>query len=114
MIDMKLTPQQAPSATLMGGVEANEGPTYPYGLTVEIRGEALKRLGFGPGNLPQVGQKMDMKAMVEVIEVCKEEAQIETEYCVELQIQAMSLGDEPSPNEQQRDAEKIAALYKPA
>lgn len=101
MIDMKLTPQQSPSATLLAESEANEGPAYPYGTTIELRGETLKRLAIGSGNLPQVGQKMRLAALVEVIEVSKEDQQIEAGYCVELQITAMELTspDAPAPGE---------------
>lgn len=43
----------------------SEGPDYPYGLTFELRDESLKKLGMS--TLPEVGEKMCVYAMVEVV-----------------------------------------------
>lgn len=45
--------------------ETDSGPDYPYGLTFELRDEGLKKLGMG--TLPEVGEKMCVYAMVEVV-----------------------------------------------
>lgn len=106
MIDMKLTPAQAPSGNTLLGAEPNEGPMYPEGLCIELDTESLRKLAIGTGNLPAVGTRLHLSAIVEVVEVCKEQQQIQQELCVELQIQRMALG-----NEQQQSAARIDAMY---
>jgi hypothetical protein len=90
MIDMKLTPEQSQTMSLLEG-DIEGMPAYPEGLKLELEGEALKRMAMGAGNLPPVGQRFVLLASVEVVEVCKEEGAMDTDYCVELQIQQMEL-----------------------
>ena len=116
MIDMKLNPEQSQNmvgGTLLGAEnDAEPLPAYPEGLKVELEGESLKRLAMGEGNLPQVGTRMVLHALVEVIEVCKEDGAIEAEYCVELQITAMELqADEKPLNPQQAAYEKLGKMF---
>ena len=91
MIDLKLTPQQSDPATMLGAPVENNGAQYPHGTTLKLEGETLKRLAFGDGNLPQVGDKFMVIGEAEVVEVCKENGQIEAGYCVELQMTTIDL-----------------------
>jgi hypothetical protein len=91
MIDMKLTPEQSPGATMLAADE-NNGPQYPYGLTITLDNAALKKLAMG--QLPQVGEQMTLKALVEVVGVNKSGGQIENDRTVTLQITAMQFGDD--------------------
>lgn len=50
---------------LMSSPSPSDGPDYPYGLTFELRDEGLKKLGMEA--LPEVGEKMCVYAMVEVV-----------------------------------------------
>ena len=114
MIDMKLTPEQSQTMTILDMQEAQNIETvgaYPEGLKIELEGEVLKRLAIGEGNLPQVGQKFMLCAMVEVIEVGKEQGTMDTELCVELQIQQMELNAPEQMNEQQAAYNQINKMY---
>lgn len=97
MIDLKQKPQSP--VTMLGDV-AEDG-SYPDGTKIELKGEMLRALGFGESTMPQVGQKFEMRAMVEVVEVCKEDGQNSTEYCVEFQLQQIELGNEQQMADQQ-------------
>lgn len=101
MIDMKMKPQSP--ATLLSDVD---DAAYPVGLAIRIEGEQLKALGIGEGNLPQVGQRLQLTAMGEVVQVEKESGSVESGYCVRLQIQQLALG-----NEQQQAAQQVASVY---
>lgn len=113
MIDMKLTPQQAPADMLLGMPqdEPNEAPLYPEGLCIKLDNDALRKLGIGAGNLPAVGARMRLAALVQVVEVCNEPKQIDSELCVELQITHMEIGPENVPNEQQAAHARIAGMF---
>jgi hypothetical protein len=111
MIDMKLQPGQAAPENLLMGDSQEAGPTYPEGLRIELEGESLKRMAMGEGNLPHVGQKFRLVAMAEVVEVCKDETQTEAGYCVEMQIQALELGDPEQLNDQQKAYNQVTQIY---
>ncbi len=113
MIDMKLTPEQSQAQTFLGVEDAGDVlPAYPEGLKISIEGDALKRLAIGEGNLPAVGTKLLLNALVEVVEVCKEEGAIDSEYCVELQITSMELvSNEPKLNPQQAAYAQVGSMY---
>lgn len=112
MIDMKLTPEQAQQMTSLATGEGENIEivgAYPEGLKLEFEGETLRRLAIGSGNLPPVGAKYMLHAIVEIVEVSKEEGAMDTEYCVEAQIQQMELAD--AQNEQQRAMAQINKMY---
>ena len=49
----------------------NEIPTYPYEMSITVNPETMEKMGIY--FIPQVGQKMALKAYVEVVKVEKEE-----------------------------------------
>lgn len=102
LIDMQLTPEEAKEATACcsdGGDK--DGPKYPWGLSISLDDEVLKKLGIG--TLPQVGQRMHLAAVVEVSSTSQHENQEGTDKCVSLQIIKLGLeGERPDP---------AAALY---
>ena len=107
MIDMKMKPVSTP--TMLSDIADD---AYPEGMKFEVSGEQLQALGIGSGNLPQVGQKMMINAQVEVVEVCKEDGQVEPEYCVEFQIQAMQIvTEQDAQNEQQRAYSQVERMF---
>jgi hypothetical protein len=111
MIDMKLTSDQSPASMMLGTqpTEAN-GPQYPYGLTISLDNDAIKKLAIG--ELPNVGKQMVLNAQVEVIAVSKDSGQIEDGRRVELQITAMELvAAEDVQNQQQREYAQITSFY---
>lgn len=107
MIDMKQKPSSP--VTMLGDV-AEEG-AYPEELRIELNNESLKRLGIGEGNLPQVGQRFAISGLAEVVEVCKEDGQLEKGFCVELQIQQFELAPPEAMNEQQAAHARLSKLY---
>lgn len=112
MIDMKLNQDQSP--TLLGASAGeHDGPQYPYGLRITLDGETLKRLAIGEGNLPQVGKRLALKGLAEVVEVCKEQGQTRAEYCVELQITTLELSEPEALNPQQEAMRRVEAMFAP-
>jgi hypothetical protein len=95
MIDMKLSPQQSPGSTMLGGAEANEGPVYPHGLEIVLTHESLQKLAVGA--LPQVGQTLTIQAITEVVNVGKTSNQIAESRTVTLQITAMEIVQDKDP-----------------
>lgn len=102
MIDLKQKPQSP--VTIMS--DAAEDGAYPHGLCLNLDTETLRKLGIGGGNLPRVGQRFQLNAIVEVVEVSKGDGNTEADYGVELQVQQMELG-----NDQQRAHQQIAGVY---
>lgn len=98
LIDMQLSADEAkssPSATLLGAEESG-GPKYPWGLTLCLDDSTLAKLGIDA--LPQVGQRMQLTAVVEVCSTSQHANQDGTEKSVSLQITKMGLeGEQPDP-----------------
>lgn len=66
-------------------------PEYPYGLKISLQNESLKKLGLK--ELPEVGKKMMLHAMVECCAVSKYDSKEGGEVkSLELQITDMELG----------------------
>ena len=108
MIDMKLTHEQS-SPTMLSEPTENNGPAYPYGLTISLDTDSLRKLAMG---LPQVGDVFELCAMVEVTSVSKDANQIEDRKNVELQITTMDLkSPEAQMNEQQAAHARLTKLY---
>ena len=108
MIDMSTPP---PSASMLTGTQASERPEYPPGLRISLGSDSLRALAIGEGTMPQVGARMMLHALVEVVAVSKSAGEADTERQVELQITTMELAPPDSPNEQQRAARQIAGMY---
>jgi len=108
MIDMK-TP--APSASMLTGAIDSEHPEYPYGLRISLNKDALKALAIGESTMPQVGQRMMLHALVEVVAVSKSAGEVEAERSVEMQITTMELLPPEQMNEQQRSHAQIERMY---
>jgi hypothetical protein len=110
MIDMKLSHEESPAgATALGQPSENNGPKYPYGLTLQLDSTSLKKLAMG---LPQVGDVFTLDALVEVTAVAKDSGQIEDGKTVTLQITAMSLENPAEEmNEQQKAMAQVNRMY---
>lgn len=96
MQNMKLTPEEAKQESTIG--EASEAPAYPYGLTIQLCDESLKKLGIT--SPPPVGTKLTLQAMVEVTSNSQYENQDGKDVSMCLQITDMELGqaETASPN----------------
>lgn len=86
MKDMKLSPEKAKE---MVTPIASDGPRYPYGLCLRLGEDELKKLGIK--ELPDVGSKMMIRAVVEVQSVGQYESQQSESRNLELQIVEMDL-----------------------
>lgn len=98
MIDMKLTAKEAKAEVACCPAEEG-GPAYPYGLSLNLDDEVLAKLGLT--ELPAVGTKMMLMAVVEVTGTSQYSNQDGKEGNVNLQITAMDLqpADKPSAAE---------------
>lgn len=81
--------KNSPKNSLMA-CSPGDGPKYPYGLKVCIENDTLEKLGIE--NLPKVGKRMTLTALVEVCSVSAREEQDGDEHKnLDLQIVKMSL-----------------------
>ncbi len=100
MVDLAVTPKEAAEkmASDMPMAMPNPGnmPKYPWGTCLRLGNEELKKLGMDGGCT--VGDILTGRILAKVTS-CREEqrADGDTECNVELQITAMSLGDDGAP-----------------
>jgi len=94
LINMELTAAEAKQET---SIAEADGPKYPWGLSICLDDEALKKLGMD--KLPEVGTKMRLVAMVDVSGVSSYSSQnSEGHRTLDLQITDMTLsGGETDP-----------------
>ncbi len=98
MTDMALSADEAKKedCCLGSSDSAEEGPKYPYGLTLNLDAVTMKKLGMD--TLPKVGEPMRLMAVVEVCSTSQYENQGGSEMNVSLQITHMSMEqDGPDP-----------------
>lgn len=83
MVSMKMKPEEKGKSEVM---EAPDGTQekYPWGLRINLGNDQLKALGIK--ELPKVGQKLPLHAMVSVIGVRSSETDSGEDRNVELQI----------------------------
>lgn len=84
-----------------------EVPAYPWGLCVDLCDESLQKLGMT--DLPPVGTKMKLTALVEVTTVSQYQNSDGAESRLSLQITDMQL--DPAEQSQRSDAQIASALY---
>lgn len=70
---------------------AEEGPIYPYGLSLSLDGDALDKVGMSA--LPEVGEEMLLHAKVKVTSVSSNEHEHGKHKSVSLQITDLGLED---------------------
>lgn len=102
LVDMTLTAADARKMTEPS--IAADAPRYPWGLSISIDGDALERLGIE--DLPEVGESLQLRALVEVTSTSINESQTEQRRSLGLQITAMCL--EPAP----KKSDASETLYK--
>ena len=80
-----------------GSLLVEKKPEYPPCLTIKLRSEELKKLGFSEERrLPEIDERMMLTAMVEVVGVETENTDGMKEREVTLQIQEMKLEEKPA------------------
>mgnify|MGYP003630541714 CR=1 FL=1 len=94
MTNMKLSPDEAKDANACCVSDSEGGPAYPYGLSLNLTDEVLKKLGIK--NAPAVGEKMMLMATVEVTGTSQYENQKGKDTNVNLQITDMELSGDGS------------------
>jgi hypothetical protein len=98
MQNMALSPAEAKEMTgdccapsMLG--EENKGPKYPYGLTIYLCDDTLAKLNLG--DLPDVGTKFTLMALVEVTSNSQRQTQDGKDVSMDLQITDMALSSGP-------------------
>lgn len=93
----------------VGGVAPGDGGGYPYGLKIRLEREQIVALGMSEKELPEIGEQMLIKAMVEVTDISKEGTEEEPELHLGLQITDMLVKKEKEekPKEEAEKAEKV-------
>ena len=96
MKSMKLPKGADPYGPMSATGKKAKGPRYPWGLTLRLESEALKKLGMSTGDFT-VGEEMTLAATVEITGVEKSESEGAKRETVSLQITALDLaGDDYS------------------
>ena len=104
MISLKLTPEEAKGETLLAEPEPGDAPAYPCGTTLYLDDDTLLKLGIS--ELPPVGTKFTLTAIVEVTGNNARENQEGRESSLDLQITDMELGAA-----QTNDADRAKRIY---
>jgi hypothetical protein len=89
MKSMKLTKAETENASPIEAKAA--APQYPWGLRLELNDETMKKLGLK--ELPDVGEKMVLKANVVVESVSQNDTKDGKRQNMSLQITDMDLGE---------------------
>lgn len=98
MISMQLSASEAKAETYLGEPDTDDLPKYPYGLSLCLDDETLKKLGIT--DLPPVGTVMQLTALVEVCSISNYENQSGSDKSLNLQVTDMELANgntEPKP-----------------
>lgn len=106
MQSMKLTPKEAKAEVSYD--TPSKAPEYPYGLTICLDDEAIKKLGIK--ELPDVGQPMMLEAKVLVCSKSQYENQGGADTSLSLQITDMEL--EPIEEEAAEEKDDRTAAQK--
>lgn len=89
LTNMKLSPKEAKTMLGCCEPEQGDGPAYPYGLSISLNDDTLKKLGMDA--MPEIGAKMQLMAVVEVTSTSQYNQQSGTDKNVSLQITDMAL-----------------------
>lgn len=94
LVNMKSIPEKLNECCMV------DEPEYPYGLRIELRNDSLAKLGIT--ELPKVGSRMTLTAIVEVCGTSTCESRSGEDLSLDLQITDMSLG-----TDEKKDAASI-------
>lgn len=98
LTNMKLSADEAKEIGTC--VQSDGGPAYPYGLSLYLDDETLKKLGIT--TLPDVGSKLMLQAVVEVTGNSQRQTQEGKTVCMDLQITDMDLTGASANDQAQR------------
>lgn len=93
LTNMKLSPTEAKEIDCCS--PSDGGPAYPYGLSLYLNDETLTKLGMA--DLPDVGSKLQLTAIVEVTSNSQRQTQDGKTVNMDLQITDMELASEAKP-----------------
>jgi hypothetical protein len=88
LVNMKLTPEEAKEADCCAS-PSDGGPAYPWGLSIYLDDETLAKLGIT--QLPDVGTRLTLNAIVEVTSNSQRQTQEGKTVNMDLQITDMEL-----------------------
>lgn len=88
-MEMKSMKLSKKAATEMSTPEKMDAPQYPWGLNLSLNDESMKKLAMK--TLPEVGKKMMLMAVVEVVRVSENSTQDGKRQEMSIQITDMAL-----------------------
>ena len=100
LISMKLSKEQATSEVAIG---ASEGPRFPFGLSINLDDDSLKKLGFD--KLPGVGAEMTVSGVGTVTRASENRSQSGVSRDVSIQLEKLKV-------ESSSDATAVGAVTK--
>lgn len=93
LIDMKMTKKEREeNSPKVCGPGDSDGPTYPWGLKLDLNNDAIKKLDIT--ELPKVGTYMTVTARACVVGVRSSERENHEDRSIELQIEELGLAKE--------------------
>jgi len=97
IVSMQLSAEEAKEESMAYTAEDEDGgPKYPWGLSLDICDETMKKLGMTA--MPNVGDTMVLTARVKVTRTSAYEEQKGTDLSFGLQITDMGLAPEDQPS----------------
>lgn len=105
MIDMKL-PKSKRHETAM---PVSSGQDYPYGLTINLDNDSLKKLGMK--ELPEVGAECMVHGVGKIVRVSESAYEKEESRVVEIQITKLALSHDEEEEAVARGYKKVKRRY---
>ena len=103
LVDMKQSKKKA--AESCNPCIEKDAPRYPYGLSVSLENESLKKLGIK--TLPKVGETIALRAVAVVESASEHSRQSGTSRRVELQLQKLEVTPTKKPSAEDAVSEAI-------
>ena len=86
LVDMKLTKKESKAEVATD----SKGPRYPYGLSISLDDESLKKLGFD--SLPDVNDQFIVVGVGPVTSVRQSERESGSDRSIQIQLQKLEVG----------------------
>lgn len=87
LVDMKLSKKQSKAEVC--GLSDEKGPRYPYGLSINLDSDSMKKLGFS--ELPEVGTKMIVVGLGRITSASEHSSQSGTHRDMSIQLERVEI-----------------------